>query len=55
LPATAFRLRSWCSSPGPDPGARSLAARGSLRGQIRIGEDFEFSDDELDELLDEPA
>jgi prevent-host-death family protein len=41
------------SSPGP--GARFLAARGSLAGQISIGEDFEFTDDEIDEMLDEPA
>ncbi len=41
------------SSTGP--GARFLAAAGSLRGRIRIGDDFEFSDDELDEILGEPA
>jgi prevent-host-death family protein len=41
--------------PSPGPGARFLAARGSLAGRIAIGEDFEFSDEELDELLDEPA
>ncbi|MFT4035577.1 MAG: type II toxin-antitoxin system prevent-host-death family antitoxin [Patulibacter sp.] len=34
------------------PGARFLAARGLLAGQVRIGDDFEFSDDELDDLLD---
>ncbi len=33
-------------------GARFLAASGSLAGQIRIGDDFEFTDAELDELLD---
>ena len=33
------------------PGARFLAAGGSLAGRITIGEDFEFSDDELDEML----
>ncbi len=37
------------------PGARFLAARGSLRGGVSIGEHFEFTDRELDELLDEPA
>jgi len=37
------------------PGARFLGARGSLAGQITIGDDFEFTDEELDELLDEPA
>ena len=41
--------------PSPGPGARFLAARGSLAGQISIGEDFEFSDDEIDEMLDEPT
>jgi prevent-host-death family protein len=36
-------------------GARFLAARGSLAGQISVSDDFEFTDAELDELLDEPA
>ncbi|HWF53941.1 MAG TPA: type II toxin-antitoxin system prevent-host-death family antitoxin [Solirubrobacteraceae bacterium] len=36
------------------PGARFLAAHGSLAGQISIGEDFELTDDEIDEMLDEP-
>jgi len=40
--------------PSPGPGLRFLAARGSLAGQISIGADFEFSEEELDELLDEP-
>ena len=35
------------------PGARFLAARGSLAGQISIVDDFDFTDDEIDELLDE--
>ena len=34
------------------PGVRFLAASGSLAGKIRIGDDFEFTDAELDELLD---
>lgn len=34
------------------PGARFLAASGSLAGEIRIGDDFEFTDPELDEMLD---
>lgn len=38
--------------PSPGPGHRFLAASGSLTGQISIGEDFEFTDEEL-ELLDE--
>ena len=37
----------------PSPGERFLAARGSLRGRIPIGDNFEFSDKELEELLDE--
>jgi prevent-host-death family protein len=40
--------------PTPGPGPRFIAARGSLAGQISIGEDFEFTDAELDELLDVP-
>ena len=35
------------------PGARFLAARGALAGQIVIGDDFEFSDEELEDLLGE--
>lgn len=34
------------------PGDRFLAAGGSLAGQIRLGDDFEFTDAELDEMLD---
>lgn len=37
------------------PGARFLAARGTLAGQIRIGADVELTDDELDEMLDSPV
>lgn len=37
------------------PGERFLAARGSLSGQILLGEDFEFSDDEIDDLLEESS
>lgn len=36
------------------PGRRFLASKGVLAGKIRIGEDFEFSDAELDEILNEP-
>jgi prevent-host-death family protein len=36
------------------PGSRFLAAQGSLAGSIRIGEDFEFSDAELDAMFDDP-
>ena len=35
------------------PGTRFLAARGSLAGRISIGDDFEFTDEELDRLLDD--
>lgn len=41
--------------PPSGPGARFLAARGSLAGRISIGEDFEFTEAEIDEMLDEPA
>lgn len=37
------------------PGLRFFAAEGSLAGAIEIGEAFEFSDAELDEIVDEPA
>lgn len=37
------------------PGSRFLAARGALSGRILIGDDFEFTDDDLDDLLDDPA
>ncbi|MGH2782054.1 MAG: type II toxin-antitoxin system Phd/YefM family antitoxin [Thermoleophilaceae bacterium] len=39
--------------PSPGPGTRFVEARGSLAGQISIAEDFEFTDEELDEMLDE--
>jgi prevent-host-death family protein len=35
----------------PGPGARFLAARGSLSGRISMGDDFEFTEEELDEML----
>jgi prevent-host-death family protein len=41
--------------PESGPGARFLAAEGSLAGQITIGKDFEFTEEELDDILDEPA
>lgn len=34
-----------------NPGARFLASKGSLAGKIRISDDFEFTDAELDEIL----
>jgi antitoxin (DNA-binding transcriptional repressor) of toxin-antitoxin stability system len=36
-------------------GARFLAARGSLRDEIWIGPDFEFTEAELDEFLNGPV
>lgn len=35
------------------PGARFLAAHGSLADRIKVGDDFEFTETELDEILDE--
>ena len=40
--------------PSP-PGSRFLAAHGTLWGAITIGDDFEFSEAELDAMLDDPA
>jgi prevent-host-death family protein len=37
------------------PGARFLEASGSLRGLISIGADFEFTDEELTGILEEPV
>ena len=36
------------------PGSRFLDAQGKLAGSITIGEDFEFSDAEIEALLDDP-
>lgn len=36
-------------------GQRFLAARGSLAGQIVVADDTEFTDAELDEILDKPV
>lgn len=41
--------------PAQSPGAQFLAAHGSLAGRMSIAEDFEFTEAELDELLDEPS
>jgi len=35
------------------PGARFLAAHGSLSDRIRVGDDFEFTEGELDEVFAE--
>lgn len=37
------------------PGSRFLAGFGSSAGAIEIADDFEFTDAELDEILDQPA
>lgn len=34
------------------PGRKFLSAAGSLRGQITISDDFEFTDTEVDQILD---
>jgi prevent-host-death family protein len=41
--------------PASGPGPRFLAARAALAGQISIAEDFELTDHEIDEMLDDPA
>jgi len=40
--------------PQDSPGKRFLAARGSMAGQIWISDDFEFTDDEINEMYDDP-
>jgi hypothetical protein len=37
------------------PGERFIAARGSLATSITVGDEFEYSDEEIDEILDAPA
>jgi len=37
----------------PGPGELFLAAHGALAGQIRIAEDFELTDAEIGEMLDD--
>ncbi len=39
--------------PSPSAGTRFLAARGSLIGRISLADDFEFTDAEVDDMLDE--
>jgi prevent-host-death family protein len=36
------------------PGSRFLGAHGTLADAISIGDDFEFSEAEIDAMLDEP-
>lgn len=43
------------TDPTDGPGARFLAARGSLAGQISIATDFELTDEEIDTMLDESS
>ena len=40
------------AEPSPGPGARFLAAHGTLAGKIEIADDFEPSDAELGRMLD---
>lgn len=37
------------------PGRRFLRARGSLAGRISLADDFEFTDTEIDDMLNEPT
>lgn len=39
--------------PPGSPGALFLAARGTLAETIRVGPDFEYTEAELDEILDD--
>jgi prevent-host-death family protein len=39
--------------PELKPGEKFLAMRGALAGQIFISDDFEFTDEEIDEMLAE--
>lgn len=39
--------------PKPRPGELFRRARGALAGQIWIAEDFEFTEEELDEMLED--
>lgn len=42
------------TNPDERPGTRFLEAFGALAGEIEIGDDFEFSEAELDEMIDPP-
>lgn len=35
------------------PGARFLGAKGALAGRIRVAKDFEFTEQEIDDMLGE--
>lgn len=41
--------------PAASPGRRFVAARGSLAGRISLADDFEFTEAELADLLDDPT
>ncbi len=41
--------------PASSPGRRFVAARGSLAGRISLADDFEFTEAELADLLDDPT
>lgn len=40
-------------TPPTSPGRRFLAARGSLAGRISVADDFELTDVELEDMLDD--
>jgi prevent-host-death family protein len=39
----------------PTPGMRFLALAGDMADSIRIGDDFEFTEEELDQMLNNPV
>jgi hypothetical protein len=52
---TFWRVPAQLSVGHATPGSRSLAAHGSLADSIAIREDVEFSEAEIDAMLDDPA
>lgn len=42
-------------NPEPSPGKRFLSARGALAGKLSLTKDFEFTDEEIDQLVDDPG
>jgi hypothetical protein len=50
-----FRLLARLARVAPaTPGSRFLAADGRIAGSIKVGDDFEFSEAEIDAILDDP-
>ncbi|RBY82987.1 type II toxin-antitoxin system prevent-host-death family antitoxin [Geodermatophilus sp. TF02-6] len=39
----------------PSPGSRFLAEWGAMAGHVWIGDDSEFTDTEIDDMIDDPA